>query len=215
MKSRSEGRRERKKRELRARIQHSAAALFLQLGFDATTVEQIAEAADVAQATFFNHFPSKKAVLAEMTREVHRVIRVLVEEQRKEALTTQEKLSRMAEDAARLVEGAHHLARDILLSLMRDTGSHDTAAPILADVREVFAEFIRDGQIAGDVRRDEDARFLSEMLIGAFHATVTNWLNEPSYPLAERLQRAAHFIGGALAPRIGSSPGSSRGPNSG
>ena len=36
-------------------------------GFEATTVEQIAAAADIAPATFFNHFQSKNALLGEMT----------------------------------------------------------------------------------------------------------------------------------------------------
>ena len=63
-----EGRRERKKRELRSRIYQTARTLFLSQGFEATTVEQIAAAADIAPATFFNHFQSKNALLGEMTR---------------------------------------------------------------------------------------------------------------------------------------------------
>ena len=39
-------------------------------GFEATTVEQIAERADIAPATFFNHFQSKGGILALMTSEV-------------------------------------------------------------------------------------------------------------------------------------------------
>lgn len=65
-----EGRRERKRRELHERIYQTARRLFLERGLEATTVEQIAEAADIAQATFFNHFPSKQAVLREMASEV-------------------------------------------------------------------------------------------------------------------------------------------------
>ena len=105
-----------------------------------------------------------------------------------------------AEDAARVVEETRLLTRDVLLSLMRNTGRPGTAAPLLHQVHEAFAEFIRDGQARGDVRDDQDARFLSEMMVGVFHATVANWLNEPDYPLGERLQRAAVFIGDAIAP---------------
>ena len=50
------------------------------------------------------------------------------------------------------------------------------------------------------MRDDQDARFLSEMLVGIFHATIANWLNEPDYPLGDRLQRAALFIADAVAP---------------
>lgn len=195
-----ENRRERKKRELRTRIYNCAAGLFLKRGFEATTVDEIANTADVAQATFFNHFASKDALLSEMTGEVFSVIQAILESQRKRPAPTREKLYHMAEDAARVVEETRLLTRDVLLSLMRNTGRPGTAAPLLHQVHEAFAEFIRDGQSRGDVRDDQDARFLSEMLVGIFHATISNWLNEPNYPLGDRLQRAAVFIGDAIAP---------------
>ena len=109
----------------------------------------------------------------------------------------------MAEDAARVVEKTRQLTRDVLLSLMRNTGRPGAAAPLLHQVHEAFAEFIRDGQARGDIRNDQDPRFLSEMMVGVFHATVVNWLNEPDYPLGERLGRAAAFIGDAVAPPSG------------
>ena len=69
-----EGRRERKKRATRDELIAHAARLFDANGFDETTTEQIAEAADVSQRTFFRHFPSKEAVLyADMDDQRHRV----------------------------------------------------------------------------------------------------------------------------------------------
>jgi len=57
------GRRDRKKLQTRDELILHAARLFDANGFDAVTTEQIAEAADVSQRTFFRHFPSKEAVL--------------------------------------------------------------------------------------------------------------------------------------------------------
>ena len=63
------GRRERKKEETRRRITISALELFHEKGFEATTVDEITERADVAKGTFFNYFPRKESVLAALSEE--------------------------------------------------------------------------------------------------------------------------------------------------
>jgi AcrR family transcriptional regulator len=58
-----EGRRARKKEETRQRIAKVAKELFLKRGFAATTVEDIADAADISQRSFFDYFPAKEDVV--------------------------------------------------------------------------------------------------------------------------------------------------------
>jgi len=65
----TQGRRERKKEETRRRITASALDLFHEKGFDATTVDEITERADVAKGTFFNYFPRKESVLEALSEE--------------------------------------------------------------------------------------------------------------------------------------------------
>jgi AcrR family transcriptional regulator len=59
----SPGLRERKKAKTRAAIQAAALHLFESQGYQATTVDQIAEMAEVSQSTFFRYFPSKEDVV--------------------------------------------------------------------------------------------------------------------------------------------------------
>lgn len=197
----AEGRRERKKREMRERIYETARLLFLEHGFEATTVEQIAETADIAQATFFNYFPSKAAVLRVMTREVSEQMEVLVDQQLAQTATAQERIMGFAEQVALGIEQAKSLAREILLELMR-AGSHTgEAIPYLTQVQEPFSRIICEGQENGQIRNDLDAMFLTEMVLGALNMALIGWLNNPEYPLKEKLLQATAFIGEAIEPR--------------
>ena len=59
----AEGLRERKKRQTREAVRRAAFRLFEQLGYPNTTVEQIADAAEISPRTFFRYFPTKAALL--------------------------------------------------------------------------------------------------------------------------------------------------------
>jgi AcrR family transcriptional regulator len=58
-----EGLRERKKRATRIAIRDAGMRLFAEQGFAGTTMDQIAEAAEVSRATVFTYFPTKEEIV--------------------------------------------------------------------------------------------------------------------------------------------------------
>jgi len=199
------GRRERRSRELRDRIYRAAQTLFLETGFAATTVNQIAETADVAQATFFNHFQSKAAILRAMTEEVFGHLDVLMTEVLSHPGTPQERIRCFARRVADEILAVRGLAKDVMLELHQIGMQSGDLAPHLAGMREPFERMLREGQQDGTVRTDLDAEFLAEFVIGALDTTVTNWLIQAHYPLAIRFDQAASVLIEVIAPRPGAS----------
>lgn len=57
------GLRERKKAKTRSAIQRHALRLFREQGYHETTVEQVAEAAEISPSTFFRYFHTKESVV--------------------------------------------------------------------------------------------------------------------------------------------------------
>src|SRR5579864_8696132 len=92
----SPGRRERRRVETREKLFRVAMRLFAERGFFETTTEDITDAADVGQGTFFNYFPTKQHVLT-----------VLSEKQLEKVRAAQEE-----------AEAGHNSMRDVLHRLM-------------------------------------------------------------------------------------------------
>jgi AcrR family transcriptional regulator len=57
------GLRERKKRLMRQRLTDTATAMFIERGFDAVRVSDVAEACGVSEKTVFNYFPTKESLV--------------------------------------------------------------------------------------------------------------------------------------------------------
>lgn len=75
------GLRERKKIRTRSTLIEAAAELCLKRGYDNTTVDQIAAAADVSPRTFCRYFPTKESVVAAMTGDMDLYLAAALERQ--------------------------------------------------------------------------------------------------------------------------------------
>jgi AcrR family transcriptional regulator len=191
-------RRERRKREVHERLLEAAERLFRRQGFDATTIDEIAELAGVAQKTFFNHFATKQALIGELAEAVIARFREELAEIRRAPVSTRERLARCFRHLADEVEASRHLARDLILASIRLLPEQGRTA---AGLPAAFGAILADGRAAGEVRRDLPLEFLAEMTVGALGAVLTNWASARDYPLQRRLAQTASFVADAVAPR--------------
>lgn len=168
------GRRERKKDETRRRIFEVAIALFREKGFEATTVDEITERADVARGTFFNYFPRKESVFSYIAEQQTAAI----EEMRPQLLasdaSTFDIMMRMLRTAA---EGYMH-DREVSRLVLGEWIKRDVAPSpeVLARSRAFSEALIVRARERGELRADVDGDRLVAIVKGIFLVTIFQWL---------------------------------------
>lgn len=197
----SEGRRTRRRRELHQSILATAAELFARDGYDATTVEKIAAAADIVPATFFNHFRSKEDVLREVGQDVFSRFRRLIDEQLVRPVTSTERLDGFARRSTALVRHAPEMTRRVLMAVLRSPRLGESSAEI-ASLQADFAQLLRRGRDddapARDVPHDLDIELAAEILVSVVIGTMTHWINDPDYPLESRMRASLSLLADRL-----------------
>ncbi len=187
------GRRERRKLEVRERIYLAAHALFDSKGFDATTVDEIASAADVAPATFFNHFQNKHALLEMMADGVIETLDDLTARHLAGSASSAERLRALIRSASDEIRPRRRVARLVLIEFIREAGP-DQPSAYLDRILEPFAALIEEGQRAGDFRDDHDAAFLAQMAVGMLNSAIARWLSDPDSPVEQGLVEVTEFV---------------------
>src|SRR5574337_1360448 len=76
---------------------NAALVLFARQGIYDTTVEDITEAADVGKGTFYQHFPSKTAIIRHLLHDGFDDLLALCRHEVREAVTAQERVERLLE----------------------------------------------------------------------------------------------------------------------
>lgn len=197
MPERKLSRRERRRLEIRERILSTAVALFESQGYEATTVNQIAESADVAYGTFFKHFPTKLDVLRELSDRALQDLFADVEQLRKQAGSFSDRLVALFEGTAERAEQMGPRTRE-LLGTMITVAYPETAPKTDLRMRGAFREFMDDGFRDGAIRNDVDADTLIEVVIGTWYSMFQSWIHFDDYPLRERASSAAEFLARTL-----------------
>ena len=184
------GLRERKKARTRATIQQQALRLFRDQGYEATTMEQIAEASEVSPSTVFRYFATKEELVVSDEHDAF-FIRAwrsqpgdlpLVQALRRAARSTLEGLT-----AAEL--STRH-DRDVLMVTVPElwAAGLGNITQTLRDITELIAE--RTGGGPDDMR----VRALSGAILGIMLDVMLRWAQDPEQDMAAELDQVLAFL---------------------
>ena len=181
------GLRERKKQRTRDAIQREAMRLFLEQGYEATTIDQIAEAADISPSTFFNYFPSKEDVVF---NDPYDPIFIPVFLERPSDEPPSVALRRTFDQS---LSGIMERDRDTILARIKLTvGEPALRARLWGEMErnyDLFATVL--AERTGRDPNDFDLRVAVMMVIGAMFAAELEWLrNDGRDDLRELISRA-------------------------
>ena len=180
----------RRRAKTRERIFTEAMRLFAERGFDAVTVADITEAADIGKGTFFTHFPSKRDVFRYLGEQV---VRVVLDADVGDG-TAEERLRRMLAAAADWLEAHPEPARQMVkaraFNLSLDLGSENQKR-----FNAAVADILAAGRSSGELRDDVPLEAAALAVQCGYYACVMTWATHPDgESLRDRLATSLDII---------------------
>ncbi|MDG9711557.1 TetR/AcrR family transcriptional regulator [Streptomyces sp. DH10] len=170
------GRRERSKQRVRDSIYASALTLFAEQGYERTTIDQIAEHADVARGTFFNYFQRKEDLVTAWAEARKRRLELCMEESmksRNDDVTVH--LERCMAALAEFNESEREITATMLQAWVK------AGRPLLEEpyAGQVFADIIEAGRRRGEIASDIDPMRVGNILRDSYLGLLYRWSQNP------------------------------------
>ena len=192
--TRSGGLRAQRRREVRRKILRAARALLSERDVESVRADEIAERAGVSRATFFNYYPSKSDLLTDLGRTIVTELESIVDE----ALESYEDLSSalgwVLAQAFTRIKRDEKISRQLIDHLTRATSSQDERSELMERTHLAYRKLLMRAREAGELPEGVDLPLLSELISAVANGLLTNWFNDPSYPLGDRLAGVVDFF---------------------
>ena len=146
--------------------------LFTAKGYENTTIEDVAEAAEISKATLYNYFSSKEDLLQGIADAALEEIRQMVRDGLQEEPDGLAKIRRVMETL--VADSARYIAltrRIFFLNVSPDSELHGARAELL----EILGQLVREAQGQGRLRRDLPPEDLVDIFLGVYLLTQFGW----------------------------------------
>ncbi|TAM45717.1 MAG: TetR/AcrR family transcriptional regulator [Gammaproteobacteria bacterium] len=153
-----------------ARILAAAEELFSRRGFDAVSMNDIAEAAGVSKANIFHHFESKNALYLAVVRNACSDSVERLQQLQHEDGAISGQLADFAGNHLKNMLEHDQVSRLILREIVGEEGARraqELAEKVFGQNFAMLVEIVRTGQRRGELRADLDPAMVATLLIGA------------------------------------------------
>lgn len=150
------------------RILASAEKLFSEQGYDAVSMNAIAEQAGVSKANIFHHFSTKNALYLAVVKDACKETQTRVQTMERDHHSIVERLSHFAHSHLQFMLEHGQTTRLILRELLKNGPEHgrELAEQVFGQSFARLVEMIREGQVNGELRPEIDPASIAVMLIG-------------------------------------------------
>lgn len=157
---------------MRQRLYESAMFLFAEKGYNDTSIDDIADKADVARATVFNYFKRKDEFLDAWTARRQESLREIIAQSRSRHTSTHEQLRQCMKVLATANEDGFTIARTLVPAWVQ-AGRPITEEPYTA---VIFAEIIARGIAEGEIKDSVDSELAGNLLRDVYLGTLYRWI---------------------------------------
>jgi AcrR family transcriptional regulator len=194
-------RRQKRWLQLHDAIYDAACELFLEADFESTSVDQIAERADVARKTAFNHFPRKRDFISEWGKRRRQQVGAALSDELLAQPRLDVVLRHYFAELAALNISSRPLTIRMLMGWREHGGPFDADPHALADV---FERFVAAAVERGEVTDGIPPRHVATMLYSSYFGLLYDWCAgtdaEPPFDLELAFVKTVDMVTAGLRP---------------
>lgn len=188
---------QKRQKETKERIFRVAMELFIENGFENTTVSDITEAADIGKGTFFTYFPTKEAIFRQLGEMMMETMSAAAEE----GMKAKQPIPVILKNTLTASADWHEANKPITQQMVRLSVSVEPNTPNKRRLLELLKNLIHIGQENGELNNEVNVQDAALVLGAIYFTAVSFWALTENVSLRERLASSVDVVLEGLSPR--------------